>query len=88
MVSEAIRLVGDDGSALRARLESVLALALVHSGRLDDAHAARDRALQLARSHDEATVTRSIQAALISEQDPHRLLEWAARNRRFGATNG
>lgn len=79
IVSEAIRLVGDDGSALRARLESVLALALVHSGRLDEGHAARDRALELSRSHDELTISRSIRAALISEQDPHRLLEWAAQ---------
>ncbi len=79
MISEAIRLVGDDGSALRARLESGLAIVLMHSGRLDESHAARDRALQLARPHDEATITRSLQAALITEQDPHRLFEWAAQ---------
>ena len=45
MLSEAIRLVGDDGSALRAQLEAVLALALTHSGHLEAAHArARQRA--------------------------------------------
>lgn len=75
MLSEAIRLVGDDGSALRAELESVLALALVHSGRLAEAHAARDNALRLAGDHDDWTLSRAIQAALISEDDPERLIE-------------
>ncbi len=88
MVSEAIGLVGDDGSALRAQLEGLLALALLHAGRIDEARAARDRALTLCRPHDNATWSRAIQAAMISEDDPERLIEWAVEAERVADLSG
>jgi DNA-binding CsgD family transcriptional regulator len=78
MLKEAISLVGDDGSALRAQLEAILGLALMHSGLRDEAHTARDNALRLAAGHDIRTRSRAIQSALIVEEDAERLLEWAA----------
>jgi DNA-binding CsgD family transcriptional regulator len=88
MLSEAIRLLGDDGSALRARLEAVLAVCLVHSGRLDDALAARDRAFVLAQGLDDYTLSRVVQAAMIAEQDPVRLVEWAKQADRTAVAAG
>jgi class 3 adenylate cyclase/ATP/maltotriose-dependent transcriptional regulator MalT len=88
MISEAIRLVGDDGSALRAQLEAVLAVALTHTGNVEAAHRARDNALRLARVHDDRTLSRAIQAAMITEDDPARLLEWARQADEYAERSG
>jgi DNA-binding CsgD family transcriptional regulator/tetratricopeptide (TPR) repeat protein len=79
MVNEAIRLVGDDGSSLRARLEAARAEALTHCGRAEEARVVLDSALAMARATDDEALARALQAALVSETDPHRLLDYAAQ---------
>jgi len=77
MVSEAIRLVGDEGSLLRAKLEAAHARSLTHSGRLEEAKAKLESALAMGREAGDEALTLALIAALVSETDPPQLIRHA-----------
>lgn len=89
MVTEAIGFVGDDGSAIRARLEGALARSLMHAGRRAEAHAAMESALAMGRScGDDDALIKALVAALVAENDPVRILERCAEVDRIAARTG
>jgi DNA-binding CsgD family transcriptional regulator len=82
MVSEAIRLIGDRQRPLRARLEASLTRSLYLSGDKDEAVAAGEVALAMARATgDVECVVASLQATTIVTSDPSRLVEMSAELR-------
>ena len=71
IMSEALELVGAEDSALRARVQASLGLALALAGRVDEAKPMGEASLIAARRHDEPTVIMSaLQCAMIYEEDP------------------
>jgi len=77
MLTEAIEMLGDERSSLRAQLEASLALSYLHTGRADDAHRTSASAITIARATDDEALIWALGATVIIENDPHRRLEYA-----------
>ena len=79
IMSEALELVGEEDSALRARVQASLGLALALAGRVKEAKPVGDASLIAARRHGDPTVIMSaLQCAMIFEEDPFVYKELAA----------
>jgi DNA-binding CsgD family transcriptional regulator len=89
MVSEAIRMVGDDGSSLRTRLEAALARSQTHAGRLAEAEITLERALEMARAgEDDEALTIALVAAVVGATDPRRILDRTHELEQLAAQTG
>jgi len=76
LVSEAIALLGDDETPLRARLQASLARSLALSGDAGGGIAAGQLALAMARRlGDSGCLAAALQATTIASNDPHELVE-------------
>jgi class 3 adenylate cyclase/DNA-binding CsgD family transcriptional regulator len=86
MQEEAVEMLGDDGSALRAQLESSLALSYMHCGRAGEARASMAKAIGLARAcgEDEALIW-ALGAAVMIETRAEKILPYAVEMQNLAA---
>ena len=85
IMSEALELVGEEDSPLRARVQASLALALALAGRMKEAKPVGDASLVAARRHGDPTVIMSaLQCALIYEENSFVYTEIGRRGVRAG----
>jgi DNA-binding CsgD family transcriptional regulator/tetratricopeptide (TPR) repeat protein len=88
IVTEALERLGDEDELLHTRLHASLARALSHAGRSDEALAAVEVALSLARScGDQEALGAALEAALVATTDPNRLLILADELERLATTS-
>ena len=85
VVETAMQLVGETEGALRVRLEAALGRALTHAGRLAEA----DEVIEAAMAHaadlgDADAMGAALEAALIADTDPRRMIEHADALRMIG----
>ncbi len=88
VVSAAMEMLGDEDVQTRVRLQASLARSYAHAGRADDAFEAVEIALASARQiGDRESLGAALEAALISTDDPPRLLALSAELEAISATS-
>ena len=83
MLSEAIRMLGDDGGVLRTQLQASLALSYMHSGQSEEARAALDVALELAPPLGDEAMIWALGAAVMIETKAAKVLPYAVELERM-----
>ena len=88
VVAAAMAMLGDEEDPTRVRLQASLARAYAHAGRADDAFEAVEIALASARRiDDQESLGAALEAALISTDEPSRLLALSAELEEFSASS-